>query len=389
MFLDEARLAARIHHPNVVAMLDVHCSDHLYLVMEYVEGANLAALLRHARKSGARVPPEFALRVMIDMLTGLHAAHELRGVGGEIVHLVHRDVSPQNILVGVDGVSRITDFGVAFAAARSTITQAGRLKGKLSYMSPEQVRGQAITRRSDVFAAGSVLWEALTGRPLFRRSEEAATLNAVLEQPIAPPSSVVPGLPQTLDEVVLTALERDPELRYGTAAELADALERQSVRVAAPREAALYVQTAMGPALAERRELIRRAAEAAARASSRPGYAPASALSSSKVAINAPVDGRLEPPASDDEITLKVDGATIERMTGAAPSTARDDEPDDLEHRRLRGMLAAVMLLLVGGAIGLLLARSRLGSSTWLLMLGPPAASDLGDSSTAAAGRAP
>ena len=117
---------------------------------------------------------------MIDALTGLHAAHELRGTDGQLLNLVHRDVSPQNILVGVDGVSRITDFGIAFAAARSTVTRAGKIKGKFSYMAPEQVRGLEATRRIDIYAAGIVLWEALTGRPLFRRKDDVATINAVL-----------------------------------------------------------------------------------------------------------------------------------------------------------------------------------------------------------------
>jgi serine/threonine-protein kinase len=257
MFLDEARLAARIHHPNVVGTLDVDCTDILYLVMDYVEGDSLGALLKRAGKEKQKLPVGVVVRVMIDALRGLHAAHELRDLDGSPINLVHRDVSPQNILVGLDGISRITDFGIAFAAARSTVTQAGRIKGKFSYMAPEQVKGQEATRRIDVFGAGIVLWEALAGRPLFRRQDDAATINAVLTERVPPPSSVTPGISPALDSVVLEALRRNPSERYATAAELAEALERLAIPHATNHAVAAYVEASVGPMLAERRALVR------------------------------------------------------------------------------------------------------------------------------------
>ncbi|PKN31616.1 MAG: serine/threonine protein kinase, partial [Deltaproteobacteria bacterium HGW-Deltaproteobacteria-20] len=181
MFLDEARLAAGIHHPNVVPILEVGASDAgYYLVMEYVEGDTLASLLARASSvSHPAMPFGISIRIMLDTLEGLEAAHGLTDDYGKRLGLVHRDVSPQNILVGLDGTARITDFGVARAASRLHATKVGQLKGKLAYMAPEQARGGEVDARTDVFAAGIVLWEALTMRRLFRGDNEAATLNRV------------------------------------------------------------------------------------------------------------------------------------------------------------------------------------------------------------------
>ncbi|HEX6276484.1 MAG TPA: serine/threonine-protein kinase, partial [Polyangiaceae bacterium] len=261
MFLDEARLAASIRHPNVVATLDVSDGEYLYLVMEYIEGCSLGNLFKHAAKSGRAVPPAIAVRVMSDTLHGLHAAHELKDGDNNPLGLVHRDVSPQNILVGIDGVSRLTDFGIAFAQARATVTQEGRIKGKFSYLSPEQAKSQPVTRRMDVFSAGTVLWEALTGRPLFRRKDDASTMSAVLSGVIPQPSRVNRALPPGLDAVVMKALQRNPETRYQTAAEFADALENLVIEGTTMRAVGAYVESTFEAGLAERRALIRQAPE--------------------------------------------------------------------------------------------------------------------------------
>ena len=162
MFLDEARLAAGIHHPHVVPILEVGQSESgYYLVMEYIEGDTLARLMARSLARAQPIPRSVLIRIVLDALAGLHAAHELLDPDGQPVHLVHRDVSPQNVLVGVDGCSRITDFGVAHAASRLQNTRADRLKGKLAYMSPEQARAGEVDRRADVFAMGIILWEVL------------------------------------------------------------------------------------------------------------------------------------------------------------------------------------------------------------------------------------
>lgn len=228
MFLDEARLASSIHHPNVVASLDVVAEQgELLVVMEYVHGETLAALLRLSRQLAAPPPLSVVTRVLSDALEGLHAAH-VASLAGQCLNIVHRDVSPQNIMVGADGNTRVLDFGIAQAALRSHVTAAGTVKGKLAYMSPEQVLGEGVDARTDVFAAGVVLWEALTGRRLFFAADSRDVVSLVLTSTVPAPSSVVPGLPAALDAVVLQALARDREQRYPTAHAFAEALRRAS-----------------------------------------------------------------------------------------------------------------------------------------------------------------
>jgi len=262
MFLDEARLAARIHHPNVVPILEIGATDNgYYLVMEYVEGDTLARLVTFPGRERKPVPLPIAGRIMVDMLTGLHAAHELADDEGHPLQIVHRDVSPQNVLVGVDGSSRLSDFGVARATSKLSTTQNGQLKGKLAYMAPEQARGiKDIDRRADVFAAGVVMWEALTGQRLFRGDGEADTFNKVLNEPIPLLGTALPTPPPTLERVLSRALNRDREARYPTAAAFADDVE-QAVREVGPvgthRDVAKYLQSVLGTEIAQQRDAVR------------------------------------------------------------------------------------------------------------------------------------
>ncbi|NUO53011.1 MAG: serine/threonine protein kinase [Polyangiaceae bacterium] len=268
MFLDEARLAALIHHPNVVPILEVGENEAgYYLVMEYVEGDTLSRIVARTMSMGQLPPRHVALRILLDTIAGLHAAHELRDDRGQLLGLVHRDVSPQNVLVGVDGTARITDFGVARASSRLTSTAHGKLKGKLAYMAPEQTRGDELDRRTDLFAMGIILWEVLCGRRLFKADSEAATLQRILVEPVRAPSEVVPSIPKPFDAVVLRSLDRDPERRFQTAADLADALEdaaRESAKLnvadvglASPREVASFVQAVLGQEIGAQRESVR------------------------------------------------------------------------------------------------------------------------------------
>jgi eukaryotic-like serine/threonine-protein kinase len=261
MFLDEARLAALIHHPNVVPILEVGTSPRgYYLVMEYIEGDTLARLLARATTSGDKLPLRVGMRILIDTLLGLHAAHELVDDNDRPLNLVHRDVSPQNILVGIDGTSRITDFGVARAATRLTSTRAGQLKGKLAYMAPEQARGAPIDRRADLFSIGVVLWEVLANRRLFKGETEADTLNRVLFEPVPSVREMMPELCPALADVAMRALERDPDKRHATAALFADELERAAREVdavAGATEVATYVQKVVGQQIAQQRQAVR------------------------------------------------------------------------------------------------------------------------------------
>jgi eukaryotic-like serine/threonine-protein kinase len=255
MFLDEARLASSIHHPNVVPSLDVVAEGgELWVVMDYVHGETLAGLLRLGKQQKLALPVPIPVRLLCDTLEGLHAAHTASRAG-QCLSIVHRDVSPQNIMVGADGNARVLDFGIAKAALRSRVTAAGTIKGKLAYMSPEQVRGQDVDARTDVFAAGVVLWEALTGQRLFWAADNRTVIDRLLKAPIAAPSELNPSLSRGLDSVVLKALARDRSGRFQTAREFAEALRRASPE-ASRGEIALWVARVAEAPLAKRLELL-------------------------------------------------------------------------------------------------------------------------------------
>ncbi len=250
MFVDEARLAARVHHPNVVQTLDVIAEgSELFLVMEYIQGAALARLLR----AGA-VPSPIALAVGCGLLHGLHAAHEATDEHGEPLDIVHRDVSPHNVVVGTDGVARVLDFGIAKATGRQQATRDGQIKGKFAYMAPEQITNVHVTRQSDVFAASIVIWEMLTGARLFKAETEQGTLAHVMAGPIPAPSTIMPGLPAELDVVLARGLERDVSKRYRTAREMARDLER--LPRASQSEVGEWVSAVAGEELTERAERV-------------------------------------------------------------------------------------------------------------------------------------
>jgi eukaryotic-like serine/threonine-protein kinase len=228
MFLDEASLASKVRHPNAVEILDLGEQDGvLFLAMEWIDGVPLNQLMKTAKQKGG-VPTTVATRIVMQASAGLHAAHELTDGKGKLIGLVHRDISPQNILVTFDGVAKVVDFGVAKATALGDgATQAGQLKGKVSYMAPEQVRGEAIDRRADVFAMGIVLYALTTGKHPFRKESEGATLFAITApEPVIPPRKFIPDYPQPLQDVLLKALEKDRDLRYASASELLKALDK-------------------------------------------------------------------------------------------------------------------------------------------------------------------
>jgi serine/threonine protein kinase len=264
MFLDEARLAARIRHMNVVPTLDISDSpgDGYFLVMEYIEGDHLGALLGRAAKQGERLPQPFVCRVLVDTLQGLGAAHRLVDENGRPLKLVHRDVSPHNVLVGTDGIARLTDFGVAKADVRMSSTRAGQFKGKLSYMAPEQASSSDTDQRSDLFSVGIILWESLTGRRLFKGESNAATLNKLLNDTIVKPSEVWPELEQ-FDDVVMKALSRNPDNRFRNADEFGEALDNAAGRtgVAKTRDVAEVVRSLDAEKLQDERKRVRDAIE--------------------------------------------------------------------------------------------------------------------------------
>jgi serine/threonine protein kinase len=254
MLIDEARLASRIRHPNVAATIDAFEHDgELFLVMEYVHGESLRGLMRTDLRKRRRVDPRIAAGIVCGALHGLHAAHEAQSETGEPLDIVHRDVSPQNVMVGLDGLVRVVDFGIARATHRLQHTREGQLKGKVTYMAPEQLdhRGAKPDRRTDIFTTGIVLWEALTGERLFKGDTEISVMQSVLDQPIPAPSSVNPSVPPSLDRVVLRALSRDMDLRYQRARDFLLSIEDAlPTGIASQYAIGAWVEREAGPKLA-------------------------------------------------------------------------------------------------------------------------------------------
>lgn len=223
MFLAEARLAARINHPNVVQTNEVGFEGGFYYIaMEYVEGPSLEAL---TRKAGESLPPKLYLQIVIQVLNGLHHAHELKDYEGQALNVVHRDVSPHNIMVSYDGNVKLLDFGIAKAADSGSQTRTGILKGKCAYMAAEQFGGRDIDRRADIFAVGIILWQGLTGSKLWKGLSDAEIFSCLARGEIPSPKTLVPDLPDELVDITMKALASSPEDRYQTAAEFGAALD--------------------------------------------------------------------------------------------------------------------------------------------------------------------
>jgi serine/threonine-protein kinase len=262
MFLDEARLAARIHDPRVVQIHELGEANGTYfMAMEYLAGESLSTILKTAIRGGPSLPKQLAARIVADAAAGLHTAHELRDTKGRLLDVVHRDVSHGNIIVVYSGAVKILDFGVAKARdSLQTATSAGERKGKYGYMSPEQVRGEPIDRRSDVFSLGVVLWEALTKQRLFAADTELETVRRVIDGVVPPASTLAKDVPPELDAIVAKALAKDRTNRYQTSEELSVALEgwlRATGSAATMTDVATFMKSAFAERIEQRAQLIR------------------------------------------------------------------------------------------------------------------------------------
>jgi serine/threonine protein kinase len=227
MFIDEAKMVAGLAHPNIVQIYDLgKIEKSYYIAMEYVHGRDLRSILRRAKEKGVVVPRELAALVASRVCSALEYAHRKKDDRGQKMKIVHRDVSPQNILISFEGDVKLTDFGIAKAATKATAHESGALRGKLLYMSPEQAWGKPMDRRSDIFSLGLVLYEMLTDQRPFLGSSELGILEMVRECRIAPPRSLDPAIPDDLEQAVMKALARDPDERYADAAEMQKDLER-------------------------------------------------------------------------------------------------------------------------------------------------------------------
>ncbi len=264
MFLDEASIASKIQHPNVAQILDLGEEDEiLYLAMEWVDGESLSTLTKFAKKDGNEIPLRIGLKIVSQACAGIHAAHELKDDDDRLLMLVHRDVSPQNILISSSGIVKIVDFGVAKALGRTGETTAGQLKGKVPFMSPEQAKGGAVDRRTDIFALGIILYRIATGAHPFLDENDIKTMRNIIARPPMPPRVKNPAVPVELERVILKALQKDPAKRFATAHELEQEIEAVLAQTGASvtlDEVGTFVRATIGERDRKRRAAIRDAA---------------------------------------------------------------------------------------------------------------------------------
>ncbi len=358
MFLDEASLASQVRHPHVIEILDLGEVDRiLYLVMEWVDGEPLNIIMKYAATRGG-IPLAIAVSITAQACRGLHAAHELRDESGTLVGLVHRDVSPQNVLLTYEGVVKVVDFGVAKATSRvSHETEAGQLKGKIAYMSPEQLRAERIDRRTDVFAVGILLYMMTTGTHPFRGDDQTQTIKRITsDDPVTPPSTIVPGYPAGLEAVVMQALAKDASKRYPTANDMLIGLTRalpQSMRPSTDEEVAEFLRALLPDRLEKRKGAIKAALDAADR---REASKSLPRIEGGDVPDEAPTV--LEGLVSSREITPSAEGQ--HSLPGA---TSREAVPLVRDSRAVprrstpRTVLSAAAVAVVGAIVALLLSR--------------------------------
>lgn len=351
MLLDEARLASSITHPNVVKVRELSFHDgEPFIVMDYVEGASLSELLKELTSRQRAFDLAIALRIVLDALAGLHAAHELCDASGKPIGIVHRDISPHNVLVGSDGRTRLADFGIAHATDRFQETRTQEVKGKLAYLAPERVdRRRICTRQSDVFSMAIVLWECLAGRRLFRGDQAVDTLQEVMQAPIPRLRQLGRDIPPALDAVIARALSRDLEERHATALEFATALETTAgpSAIAPPALVARVIETLYGARIADRHDQVSKL------------------LQDETAAERLFVEAGLPPRTSR---STPPSGATLEALRAFAPPAPSQryafgqGQPDfrQAEVRRTRwAVVAGVATGLTLGAGGALLFAAR------------------------------
>ena len=355
MFLDEAKIASGIEHVNVAQILDLgEQAGQLYLVMEWVDGDSLQELDRAAEKAGGWLPIPVLVRVMADVCAGLHAAHELADAQGRSLNVVHRDVSPQNILISSKGGVKVIDFGVVKARRRATEeTSTGTIKGKLQYMAPEQALGQGVDRRADIFSVGATLYRLLARRPVYRGNSPLSTFKRLTSS--MAPEPLPPHVPGVLSTLVLKALSFERERRFTTAAELGSALEAllQGPYQTSAREVTACVEQYLGPALSARRAAIGEALEASPGAEKRSSSAldwesgisqaktlPGGSASESPSAPPTTVE-RIVRPLQYEEVTRSLQTPSVTADVSAAPS------------RRPAGASGRAKLVATGGMLAL------------------------------------
>lgn len=370
--LDEVRLSRLVKHPNVVRVRDfVSDGTEMLTVMDYVHGEPLSRLLV-AKGARSKVSPPIALSIMVDVLQGVQAAHEATDTDGTPLKIVHRDVTPENVLVGDEGVARITDFGVAKAEGRLHKTRDGGVRGKLMYLAPEQVGGE-VTAKTDIYAAGLVLWEMLVGARPIEGETEAELVTRALAPKIARPSTRVPGLSPAIDDIVMRALAPDPESRFESAREMAEALVATG-DIAPSEVVAGWVQSLAGPALAARSDAITAMLDAERGAEVVTAVGPVRSRSTSIVVpaekpvttlaspgIRTPtelmvVPAATRPVAAVPSVSVSVASASLPPASLASaslPSAPLTPPPSDSK-RLLTGIVIGIVAAFVGAGVVLL-----------------------------------
>ncbi len=387
MFLDEARIASLVHHPNVCEIYELGEEGQvLYLAMEWVHGDSLIHILRTSDTTTEPIPLRIAARVVADACAGLHAAHELLDEEGQPMNVVHRDVSPHNILVSVDGHVKVADFGVAKALGQlHQATVAGQIKGKLSYMAPEQVSGAPSDRRGDIFSLGCVLYEACTGMLPFLGEADHQIMHALMRGEYIMPTKLVRGFPPELEAIICRALASDPAKRYPTAERMRHALEEWLLSTGSVVTAAHVAQVSrqrVGAIIDKRKEKIKEASQAGDRP--QPGHItipPVSGPSASGVQMMSGPNGT--PPPSDQQGYAAAPGGESypTGTTGygqAGPSTG--------SYLAAAGIGVFVALLLGAGGI---FAMRALSKPPQTVVVAPPSALEVLPGATGPGANAP
>jgi len=371
MFVDEARLSARIDHPNVVRVESLRQHKGAYcLLMEFVHGTSLSQMMGTLKKRDMRFSPELAVAIATRVADGLHAAHELLNPDGTAAGVVHRDVSPANVLVGYRGDVKLIDFGIAKATQRLHQTEAAGLKGKIAYMSPEQAFGRDVDRRTDVYALGIVLWEMLTMRRLFKADNDLRLLDMVRDPKVVPPSALVPDLPPALDRVILETLAGDRERRPSTARDfryrLLDALP--SAAAIDPLQISAVICDVMSDKIAEDREIL--------------SISSFNSLPTPSEKESITVSRLLRPVGSEVNIDLEQIGSSAQELAagmGGVPAGGRDAPPTLLPQTSEvmmtptgapQGRKRKILPLVLGVAAGLGLAAGGVVGLTYALFSG-------------------
>jgi serine/threonine-protein kinase len=379
MFLDEARLAAKLHHPNIVQISDLGFADQRYFIcMEYLPGEDLQSIVEALVERRQAIPLGLACKIILSACEGLEFAHAY-AEGGRPVGLVHRDVSPSNIIVTYQGTVKVLDFGIAKASSKLTQTQPGLLKGKLGYMSPEQARGDPLDARSDLFSLGVTLHELITGQRVFQKESEMGVLLALMQQPIPPPSALRPDVPPALDRIAMRALEKDPDRRYPDAAAMRVDLEAflaSTSSIPGMTQLAQFMQSLFGREQAQRKMQIPSLRELTGGADlsglgtsvDRQGTDPTYVRPLATPHPGAPGELGPEPPTRQERPQARharAEAVTEQVSAPPPPAAVEPARPAPATGRRGPGMLlGALLALLALGAAG--------GGGYWALVLRSP-----------------